>query len=84
MDQTLTNPNQVNPFQPTPQPQPTALAIPVQIMYVYPQMQQQQPVIIVEPSSRHRWLELPGACCLAYFCGPCYMFAHLCCMICRK
>ena len=78
MDQTFTNPKELNPFQPTP----TAVAAPVQIMYVYPQ--QQQPVIIVEPSSRHRWLELPGACCLAYFCGPCYMFAHLCCMICRK
>ena len=83
MDQTLTNSKELNPFQ--PQPQATAVAAPVQIMYVYPQPQPQpQQVIIVESSSRHRWLELPGACCLAYFCGPCYMFAHLCCMICRK
>ena len=73
MDQSFKNPNEVNPFQ----PQPTAT--PVQIMYVYP-----PPVVIVEPSTRHRWLEIPGICCLSYFCGPCYMFAHLCCMICRK
>ena len=84
MDQTFTNPKELNPFQPH-QPQPTAPQ--VQIMYVYPQPQpqgQSQQVIIVEPSTRHRWLEIPGICCLAYFCGPCYMFAHLCCMICRK
>ena len=38
---------------------------------------------ILERSKRYRWLEVPGACCLAYFCGPCYMFVHLCCMICK-
>ena len=77
MDQTFTTPKELNPFQPTP----TAVAAPVQIMYVYPQ---QQPVIIVEPSPRNRLLEISGICCLSYFCGPCYMFAHLCCMICKK
>lgn len=30
-----------------------------------------------------RWLELPGAFCVAYFCGPCYTFVHLCCAIAR-
>lgn len=73
MEPPFKNPNEVNPFQPQP------IATPVQIMYIYP-----QPVVIVEPSTRHRWLEIPGICCLSYFCGPCYMFAHFCCMICRK
>ncbi len=72
MGQPFQNPKEVNPFQQT-------------MIYSTPQqyIPQAQPiqVIVVENQTRHRWLEVPGACCLAYFCGPCYMFAHLCCMI---
>jgi hypothetical protein len=52
------------------------------------------PVVLVAATPREResresrgrdtrWLELPGAFCVAYFCGPCYTFVHLCCAIAR-
>lgn len=72
MQSPFVNPTEQNPFQ-------NVKTIPVAV--VVPE------VIIVEQvvvkKDRKRWLEIPGACCLSYFCGPCYMFAHLCCMICK-
>jgi hypothetical protein len=65
------NPKEVNPFQTVVKP----VFIPTPAIEVV--------VVEKERSKRQRWLEVPGACCLSYFCGPCYMFAHLCCMICK-
>ena len=64
------NPKEVNPFQPVSIPTPA-----IQVVVVEKR--------VLEKSKRQRWLEVPGACCLSYFCGPCYMFAHLFCMICK-
>ena len=65
------NPKEVNPFETIVKP----VYIPTPAIEV----------VVVEKhiNKRNRWLEVPGACCLSYFCGPCYMFAHICCMICK-
>ena len=69
MSSPFENPKEVNPFETIPTP-----AIEVVVV---------EKVIRIK-SKRNRWLEVPGACCLSYFCGPCYMFANLCCMICKQ
>lgn len=77
MNSPFANPIELNPFQ-------NLKEVPV---YVTP-----APVVVVQKvvkqvvvnDHRMRWLEVPGACCLSYFCGPCYMFANLCCMIFRR
>ena len=74
METPFENPKEVNPFQtviPVYLPQPPTPAIEVMVIEK----------VVVEKSKRHWLLEVSGACCLSYFCGPCYMFAHLCCMI---
>jgi hypothetical protein len=68
------NPTEVNPFE-------NVKRVPV---YVPPPQVIVVERVVQQKSKRHRWLEVPGACCMAYFCGPCYMFAHLCCIICRN
>jgi hypothetical protein len=73
MESPFGNPKEVNPFQDVP-----LEAIPVArpVYYVV-----HEPVVVVCDGERKRWLELPGAFCIAYFCGPCYAFAYLCCAV---
>ena len=67
------NPREVNPFE-------NVKKVPAYIPPPAPIVVER---VVERKGPRHRWLEVPGACCLSYFCGPCYMFAHLCCMICK-
>ena len=67
------NPREVNPFE-------NIKRVPA---YIPPPQVVVVERVVHQKSTRHRWLEVPGACCMSYFCGPCYMFAHLCCIICR-
>ena len=73
MNSPFENPKEVNPFGSI---KPMTLPIPPK-----------PDVIVVEKiitkDDRNRWLELPGACCVSALCGPCYMLAHLCCLICK-
>ena len=69
MESPFKNVKEVNPFETSVKP----VYIPTPAIEV----------VVVEKRvyKRYRWLEVPGACCLSYFFGPCYMLAHLCCMI---
>lgn len=71
MDSPFQNPNDTNPFE-----QPIQY-VPAYIPPVAPQ------VVIVEHTDKNLLLEIPGVFCISYFCGPCYAFVHLCCMVCR-
>lgn len=75
MDSPFQNPSDTNPFE-----QPIQY-VPAYIPPMAPQ------VVFVEHTvvkkDKNLLLEIPGICCLSYFCGPCYMFFHLCCMVCR-
>jgi hypothetical protein len=77
MDSPFQNPDDCNPFQPPPPIQ----YVPAYIPPVAPQVVFVEHVVVKK--DKNLLLEIPGICCLSYFCGPCYMFFHLCCMVCR-